>query len=110
MSKHTPGPWKAEVDHVVARRFIDGKLIILNDGNSIAKVFGPDKAANSRIIATAPELLQMLREARKAIASLLEDGLGMETESSGRHWWSLRDELLARIDSVFVKAIGEEAR
>ena len=64
MSKHTPGPWKAEKN---------GEVVCAQNGDKIADVKGwgrlqhkPDGLgelmSNARLIAAAPEMLEMLKE------------------------------------------------
>lgn len=60
MSEHTPGPWRVE-------KFNDTKSwsIYANGGtHSLASI---RDAANARLIAAAPELLQALRDARESL-------------------------------------------
>lgn len=59
---------------------------------------------------TISTLTAVLRDAREAIASLDEDALGECVTSYDRHGnpegWSLRDELLAKIDATLTKGSG----
>jgi hypothetical protein len=59
VDKHTPGPWEAkrETDYVPAQVWAEGR--------QIAEVYGESRevrAANARLIAAAPELLNALRD------------------------------------------------
>lgn len=49
MSKHTPGPWEAVCNDVC----VDGKILFLGTGEDYSK-----RAANARLIAAAPEMLE----------------------------------------------------
>ena len=58
MDRHTPGPWEAkrETDYVAAQVWADGR--------QLAEVYGESRearAANARLIAAAPELLNVLQ-------------------------------------------------
>jgi hypothetical protein len=59
MSAHTPGPWKAK-----------GDVVLAPGPRSVADVYGDDitAPANARLIAAAPELLHALIEAENALA------------------------------------------
>jgi hypothetical protein len=61
MSKHTPGPWAHENYQGVIHVFVD------NQGGtpSVCKLIGPDKEANARLIAAAPDLLEALSDVVK---------------------------------------------
>lgn len=62
-TKHSPGTWVAEVNHIVARDK-DGNL---TRPNSIAVIpdtkrpISPESEANARLIAAAPDLLAALK-------------------------------------------------
>lgn len=64
MSMHTAGPWRIQ--------FAGGAHVILSGSrsSSIAQVVAHDAedAANARLIATAPELLEALRDAAKYLS------------------------------------------
>lgn len=63
MSKHTPGPWRAEYTNDTGPEddyFIQWWDIVNDDGDTIAEV---DLKADSRLIAAAPELLDLLYHA-----------------------------------------------
>jgi len=100
---HTLGKWTKEGDHIVAR---DDVGLVNNDGNSIAILFGPDEVANAALIAAAPELLQRLKEARDAIASLPDDALGIAERDC--YQWTIKNELLSYIDDAIAKAGGAQ--
>ena len=100
---HTPGTWKKEGDHIVARDIL-GK--VSNGSNSIAVVYGPDKEDNANLIAAVTELLARLKQARDAIASLPGDALGVEVAGDGRSHWHIKDELMGYIDAAIAQAEG----
>lgn len=65
MSKHTPGPWRANIDRDAVMAADPGRL----SSQTVAIVYGdrddckPDSRtrANTALIAAAPELLEVLR-------------------------------------------------
>ena len=62
MSKHTPGPWHS-CDHRVGRQ--DGARIADTWSSAVPR---DEQAANARLIAAAPELLEALKTVTAAIA------------------------------------------
>lgn len=54
MSKHTPGPWHAELG-------LDPEWVVRSDKNLVCKTLQANDKANARLIAAAPELLGALR-------------------------------------------------
>jgi hypothetical protein len=65
MSKHTPGPWK-ESKNVMEQPVIES-VRPDNDAFIICQTFGPDKHDNARLIAAAPDLLEVLRWTARAL-------------------------------------------
>lgn len=65
MSKHTPGPWttwgKADPSQIIASK----------DG-FVAQTVGGNDEANARLIAAAPELLEALEVAEKALTTIFK--------------------------------------
>jgi hypothetical protein len=73
MTKHTPGPWVQEGRHVEA---FDGKECVMG-----IEIYGPEDEAlaNARLIAAAPELLEVLRFTLAELeVSAIRDGLEPE--------------------------------
>ena len=86
MSKHTPGPW-----HTAGEQGVQ----IRSAKDQIAKVWtmrGNEWKANARLIAAAPELLELLREAA---------GYTRHPDYD----WPV--EFSRRVDAAFAKATGE---
>lgn len=85
--KHTPGPWRIDPDN----------FNVYSDG-LLAQVYGHthngERLANAQLIAAAPELLETLEMAQKAIKG------GCETEND-------RQGLLDIISAIMAKAKGE---
>jgi hypothetical protein len=68
-TKHTPGPWTIHTDGL-------GITFIAAPEGSVAELHGaPEKVANARLIAAAPELLSALGNALAVLSSL--DGLNI---------------------------------
>ncbi len=59
MSKHTPGPWRVTGPNVRAGHAL---LAIVCDHWADEKTPEPEKEANARLIAAAPDLLDALKE------------------------------------------------
>ena len=71
-SKHTPGPWIVDTDHIIQ----DGGT---SDENTIAIVGDQEEwKANARLIAAAPDLLEALKHARGFIIryGTIKEGAG----------------------------------
>lgn len=60
MSEHTPGPWFVECDMI--RAMVDGESQAVASTNIMPARNYPNREANARLIAAAPELLLLLRE------------------------------------------------
>ena len=70
MSKHTPGPWKK-----VGLNWIgsDGSKVIISNGPAFgSKLHFPNAEANTRLIAAAPELLDLCKELLEAVPYVSE--------------------------------------
>lgn len=97
MSKHTPGPWKAEDLNNM------GGAIVTAGSREVARTWGydmADMAANARLIAAAPEMLDALKAAQSRLCEHCpgyRDDLGQ----IGDH----TDECLAAINAI-AKAEG----
>jgi hypothetical protein len=75
-----------------------------DDGNVLAK----DKTIdNARLIAAAPELLEALKDAYKAIESLDIGAFGTAYASGTGEPYPIRDELLHNIAKAIAKAEGD---
>jgi hypothetical protein len=97
MSKHTPGPWVAEFEETYNVRGPDeGRVAICMNLKGRyglgGRRTGAESAANARLIAAAPDLLETLRE--------LVDGMPDVEDSEGR--------VLFRARAAIAKATGEQ--
>jgi hypothetical protein len=96
VSGHTPGPW--EVVTILSRR-----LAVFNGDSAIVRTAGLDEtvnaAANARLIAAAPELLDSLRSMRFAL-NLSLSLMGPEATIAAKA-------LIADADAVIAQAEGK---
>lgn len=61
MSKHTPGPWHVELGGFVYSKTKKVADVGLNGGYFASRISAePERTANARLIAAAPELLEAL--------------------------------------------------
>ena len=69
-AKHTPGPWRHEPTNGAKLTYVAVSTVAGSNGNTvvIGQCAGPDKEANARLIASAPDLLEAL-EGLVAIAA-----------------------------------------
>lgn len=95
-AKHTPGPWKTFDDpksnygvQVNADNAVKAKKVV-------CRVGGPDRDANARLIAAAPDMLAALKEG----AQCLED---VARDEGGWAW----EEVLDGMRTAIAKATGE---
>ena len=94
---HTKGPWKAKIHRIVD---VDDNVICTVEG-----IF--TNRDNAKLIASAPDLLEALIDARKAIASLDIDALGRVPDHPDYGYgWPIREELLSKIDYAIQKVRG----
>jgi hypothetical protein len=97
MNKHTPGPWTADklqdrdTFNIFANGFVSAMCQVSCMENSTRFTSGNEVAANARLIAAAPELL----EALLLCVDALEDGHWQETKQAAR--------------AAIAKATGEQA-
>ena len=93
MSKHTPGPWRAQFREVTSAVASDGRVASLSQLNRVRRREPDEVAANARLIAAAPDMLEALEDARdwcldddggdywpyKAIIEAIDKATGSET-------------------------------
>ncbi len=76
-SKFTPGPWKAHKD---ARKGADGRHFVLSETSAVAEMLRTnddvDVPANTRLVASAPDLLRALELMLEAVSYPQELGPG----------------------------------
>ena len=86
MTKHTPGPWRAEIscDETGAPQkcwWISAKGDV-DIGETSGEKRSDEEAANARLIAAAPELYEALKEALPVLLGLVTDE-GLKPEKKG---------------------------
>jgi hypothetical protein len=97
MSEHTPGPW-----HV---KDFDGDQIMVRGERSMPAVCtGPDRWANARLIAAAPELL----EAAKLALDIAEEWISSELSGTGFYEEDMAE--LQPVRDAIAKAEGKDDR
>ena len=105
MSKHTPGPWTVEYPpngHCYIRdTAYRAEIARVSSDNMLAE---GSAAANAALIAAAPELLSLLREAQTLALDL---HIGRAYIS--RSYIDKQTDLNARIDAAIAKATGEQS-
>ncbi len=93
-TKHTPGTWQAK----------DGQIYPTETGKTLALIPYYDKdnreqEANSKLIAAAPELLQMVYNLKKCIERLTGDEiLSQENKDKEAQWVGEAHELLHAVN------------
>jgi hypothetical protein len=76
--KHTPGPWTVDphfLDDIMAADGLDVATVVLT-GEHCRDM--PERRANARLIAAAPELLEACKEAALFMRSAIEDRVMLE--------------------------------
>ncbi len=92
MSKHSPGPWKADSEAYVVDAESRTVARVTIHGLDVAE----QELANQRLIAAAPEMLAMLRRIQDDHAPLWESGFGHD--AMDRETFIELVDLLARLD------------
>lgn len=98
-TKHTPGPWHVEGDHVVTTDHMAKQLIAWPVEGPYALPYD-ERVANAHLIAAAPELLDALREALGELGTI--DG----NIADGRETY-VSTTVLVTIERAIAKAVGE---
>lgn len=105
-TKHTPGPWhvrEADGDPEVEDRIWaegDGTFATPERHVAVIRCGLRESAANARLIAAAPELLEACRRARRVFAECAEDTAGTQSERDFKHLYYL-------MNAAIAKAIGD---
>lgn len=92
-TKHTPGPWTIEGADVYTEG-TGSRRWIASCGLRGGEQAAPYNTANARLIACAPDLLEMLNRIRADIADQMDDE---------------DDEFLAELDALIARAEGTES-
>lgn len=92
MSGHTPGPWRHEPTNGANLSYVAVSCDLVANGSTvvIGQCAGPDREANARMIAAAPELLDALQVVRMS-----------------RVWHGMSEQLQELIKLAIAKATGE---
>jgi hypothetical protein len=96
-TKHTPGPWNLKQTHTPGPWCIMDNVIYSDDDTAVCMITSyrdmtPRQAANARLIASAPALLEALQWALAQI----EDDLDLDHQAA-----------LAKAQAAIAKATGE---
>lgn len=106
-AKHTPGPWR------LCTKFCQQGLIAPVDGvYPVAAVTGyyghaNQTEANARLIAAAPELLQVIELVSDLSSQEWQDADGKRhaaTDNQGRRFWFISEDVMQAVRSVRAKA------
>lgn len=97
-TKHTPGPWYGK----------DGQIYPESTGNTLALISYFDEEnqqhkANQRLIAAAPELLQMVCDLKKCIERLTADDVSQFDRDRESEWIGEAHELLHKASPDYYK-------
>jgi hypothetical protein len=102
---HTPGKWEVFVDsdqpgvtYVLPDRSDDldpSEPSTLNDGYDLAHCYGPDQAANARLLASAPNLLAECEREYASLADIQNEWPGRASMKGQQKLCRLRDLIAA---------------
>ncbi len=119
-AKHTPGPWEFGPNH--SSTGLAGQLVVRPAGEfphgewvaDVGSMYDDHREANARLIAAAPDLLEVAQAARARIAlerdvfvdcNAYPDGSLLQADKATLDGMN---ELLARMDAAIAKATGEK--
>ena len=91
--KHTAGPWSLDRDGWIISEKADFAICLI-DASREVEAYDPEDAANARLIAAAPDLLEALKYAHDHLAVTHYDIDGQP------------DEIMQRINAALDKAEG----
>lgn len=101
---HTPGPWHILDGRIVGEQFLsiftlheDFPIITRIENKVSGKPIGEDDVANANLIASAPELLEIVFELLKHRTK----------DKDGNYVCWVGESLLMKAEEAFCKAIGE---
>lgn len=100
-TKHTPGPWHVEGDHVVTTDHMAKQLIAWPVEGPYALPY-PERRANAHLIAAAPDMLSALQEALEELGTI--DG----NIADGRETY-VSTTVIKAIEQAIAKALGKGA-
>lgn len=118
---HTPGPWVIDTSRIndQGKNFggywqIDAQFDAVACNQYCYASFNREQSiANARLIAAAPELLDVANDALDAMLTLDDGALGyadgpMDAEGKG-YTYPIKDELIAKLTAAIAKAKGGAA-
>jgi hypothetical protein len=104
MSEHTPAPWHVRTNPIRD----DEPRDVVNTSQLIAEVrefySAGEREANARLIAAAPELLEVLLEARAELSRVQYDVVRSVQANNTPEMQALVD----RLDAAIAKALGQQ--
>jgi hypothetical protein len=104
-TKHTQGNWtaKGNANNRYVRAHKNGFCIAeVSTPNEVGDYLTDDEAeANAKLIASAPELLQMVYDLMKCVQRLSEDGVSQENRDKEAQWIGEAHELLYKINPQY---------
>lgn len=104
MTKHTPGEWMIEGNHIIANDNWKDICMIIRKGKYIKdeyKVSLEEAQANARLIASAPELLEAFKEYIKVMGPAHENECPAD-DTCNCKWKYIND----KVNQAIVKAEG----
>lgn len=112
-TKHTAGPWEIHGHNIEGKILIGKKGEKYNTGKIVTigwNCCGKDSEewkANAKLIAAAPELLQMVNELKNSVKRLTEDNLSQEDRDKEAQWIGEAHELLYKINPDYYTNANE---
>jgi hypothetical protein len=117
-TKHTPGPWSVAADGVSVRQKADAWTTVAmpyTDGRDGPVLDVRDQAANARLIAAAPDLLEAAQEgiaAGKALMNIMSemDAIAFTSAEMWLEQCGVKKGFGKRMQEAVAKAIGENSQ
>lgn len=100
-TQHTQGPWDAHSNNEIHPLWDEDGLHIIAEIPEDAQQSEQEKTANARLIAAAPDLLQMVYDLKKCIERLTEDGVSQFDRDKEAEWIGEAHELLLKVNPYY---------